>query len=234
MNVILDFFQSLTYAVKLVIKGKLYYYFIPSILIAFVFYLIASGGSSYGKLFEFMEDWWLIGWFIEQSKSLFSFIGFVLLEFIILVLLSPINSYFAEKTREDLTGSKINFSISVFLRSLKRMIIILCFALIIQLLLTITIWILSFAVGDQFYEIASLINISFFIGFSFFDFGLELNEVNRRDSWKYAKKNWLICILIGLVFNIGIYYPQEHGYLLLYVLSIILLPHLLGTQNSTI
>lgn len=220
-------FKNIPFAIHVILKRKLYLYFVPAIIISLGFYLLFSGGRSLGSSVSFMENWWGIGWILKQSKVFFSFLMFLFFEFLILVMLSPINAYFAEQTKEEVTNQPVVFNLGVFLRSLKRMVVILIFAFSMQLLITLILWVLSFAFGDYFYEFASLINIAFFIGFSFFDFGLELDEINRKKSWEFAKANWLTCVLIGLIFNIGIYYPQKHGWLMIYFIAIVVLPHFL-------
>lgn len=226
------FFSGLAYAVQFVIRKGLFASFIPSIALGALFYFLFSGGQTVGNSVSFMENWWGIGWLVSSSKSLFGLLSFFIFEFFILVLLSPINSYFAEKVREDLTGETLGFSMAVFLKSLWRMIGIFFLAFFMQILLSILLWIFSFLLGDHFKEIASLLNVAFFIGFSFFDFGLELNEVSTRNSWRYARKNWMACIIIGLAFNFGVYYPQKHDLILVYAIAIAILPHLLAIAAS--
>lgn len=232
MKTVSDFFKGFSYAIAFVHKKNLYPYFIPAILIAFLFYFIFSSGSYLGSGVSFMEDWWLIGWLVSSSKTLFGLLSFMIFEFFILVLLSPINAYFAEKTKSDITGEEVNFSLGAFLRSLRRMIVILLVGFLMQIGLTIIFWCLSFIFGDRFYEIAGIMNIAFFVGFSFYDFGLEIEEFSSRKSWQYARKNWLSCIILGLVFNLGIYLPQKNGMIMLYAAAIAVLPHLLTITAS--
>ncbi|MFT5819473.1 MAG: hypothetical protein ACI8ZM_000697 [Crocinitomix sp.] len=232
MKTIIAFINSIGYALRLIHQQKLCSYFIPSIILAILFYFLFSGGSYLGGGVSFMEDWWVIGWLVSSSKTFFGFLSFMIFEFLILVLLSPINSYFAEKTREDLTGKKIGFSLALFLRSLRRMLVILVVGFFMQIGLGVLLWFLSFFLGDRFYEIASIMNIAFFVGFSFFDFGLELDEINSKNSWRYARKSWLACITLGLVFHLGIYLPQKSGLIMLYAAVIAILPHILAIAAS--
>lgn len=232
MSIIKDFTAGFSFAIRLILKRNLWKYFIPSLFISSLFFLLFNGGLSLGRSLNFMEDWWGIGWIISKSKLFVSFLGFMILEFFILVALSPINSYFAEQTKEEITNIPTDFSIIIFLKSLKRMVVILLFAFFMQCLISLFLWAFSFVLGDQFYELASLLNVSFFIGFSFFDFSLELDDVNRKESWKFGKKNWLSCIVIGLLVNLGIYYPQKHDLIIVYFISIVFLPHILTIISS--
>lgn len=232
MSAIQTFFTSFIYAIQLVLQKKLFGYFIPAALVALIFYFIISSGNWISGGLNFMEDWWLIGWLIGAFKNLFSFLSFMLFEFVILVLFSPITALLAERTREEITGLSIPFSISLFLRAFKRMLAILTFAFLAQLIISLVLWLLSFFLGDTFYTIASMLNISFFIGFSYFDFALELDEVSSKESRKFGRKNWLACILIGLVFNLGIYIPLNYGWVVPYLLVITFLPNLLAISTT--
>ncbi len=232
MKASISFFSALIEAVQFIIRKKLFRYFIPSICLAILFYFIFSGGKALSNGISFMENWWLIGWMVKTSEQFFSFLSFFFFEFFILILLSPINAYLAEKTREDITGEKLDFSVAIFLKSLRRMLVILILAFIMQILLSFILWLLSFLLGETFFEIASLINIAFFIGFSFFDFALELDDINSRKSWRFARKNWISCVLIGLLFNIAIYYPQKHNLFIIYLIAISIIPNLLAIASS--
>lgn len=232
MNVISSFLSGIIYAVNLIIRKKLYAYFIPSIFLSLLFYMFFSGGRSIGDSISFMEEWKYIGWLVSSMKTAFLFISFFLFEFVVLVLLSPVNSLLAEKAHEDVTGEEIPFSFEVLVRSIGRMLLILLVALSMQLVLTIVLWLFSFLFGDTFFEITSMLNVAFFVGFSFFDFALELDEVKSRRSWKFARHNWIKCIFIGLLFNVGIYYPQKHDLLWIYLIGISILPHLLTIAAS--
>jgi uncharacterized protein involved in cysteine biosynthesis len=232
MTAISSFFSSFLYAIKLVINKKLFGYFIPAAIVAVIFYFILSGGNWISGSLNFMENWWVIGWIIGAFKSLFAFISFMLFEFVLLVLFSPITALLAERTREEITGESIPFSMSVFLKAFKRMIAILFMALLAQLLITVVLWLLSFIFGDTFYTIASMLNVAFFIGFSYFDFALELDEVSPKESRRFGRKHWIACILIGLTFNAGIYLPLNYGWTALYLIIITLLPNLLAITST--
>ena len=121
---------------------------------------------------------------------------------------------------------------SVFLKALKRMIAILFMALLMQLLISVILWLLSFILGDTFYTIASMLNVAFFIGFSYFDFALELDKVSPRESRRFGRKHWMACIMIGLVFNAGIYLPLNYSWTVLYLIIITFLPNLLAIMST--
>ena len=166
MKNILPLFSALGESIGFVIKQKLFLYFIPAILLSLVFYYMLSGAQSATSWLTFMEDWWVIGWIIGALEKTIHVIGFVVFEFVILVLLTPINSYFAEKVKEKFTGVKTEFDMAQLMRSLGRTAKILIIALSVEMLILFILWIFSFILGDSFYYVAALLISSFHISAS--------------------------------------------------------------------
>ncbi len=224
---ITDVFKYFFSSLKFVARKKLYIYFLPSIILAIIFYISMKGGQSMAQKLSFMDDWWLIGSLINSLESGIKTLSFFLFEIIILVFLVPINSYFAEKVKEDITGIKTDFDFGSLMRSLVRSIGIFIVAFGVEMILLLVIWLFSFLVGDLFNDIVGFVVTSFFIGFSFFDFGLELNGKNVSKSWRFARKNKIICLISGLIFTVSIYIPEGFGFSILFIVSISLVPHML-------
>jgi len=234
MKNIIELFKALGESISFVIKQKLYLYFIPAIFLSFLFYMSLRGAQSATGWLTFMEDWWVIGWIIGILEKTIHVISFVVFEFVILVLLTPINSYFAEKVKESKTGVKTEFDMAQLIRSLGRTVKILVIALTVEMLVLFILWIFSFVLGDSFYYIAAMLISSFFLGFSFFDFALDLEKVKSKDSWKWGKKNYILATLVGLIFSFAIYIPEESGFAILYIVSISFVPHLLVIASSLV
>ncbi|MFK8044427.1 MAG: EI24 domain-containing protein [Crocinitomicaceae bacterium] len=221
-------------SLKFVVKYKLYLFFLPAIVLAILFYLgMKSGASISGKL-SFMENWWVIGWLVKWLISGIKAVSFLFFEITILVLLTPINSYFAEKVKEDLTGVKVEFGWGQFVGSLWRSIQIFAVAFAVEISLIVLLWILSFAFGDWFYTIISFTVSSFFIGFSFFDFALELDFKKSKESWKWGQQNKILSLVAGLIFSVAIYIPEETGFLILFLITISLVPHMLTIATTQV
>lgn len=234
MKNITSLFKALGDSISFVFKQKLALYFLPAIFLSFLFYLSLRGAQSATGWMSFMEDWWLIGRLISAMTKTIHVISFVIFEFVILVLLTPINSYFAEKVKEKMTGIKTEFDMAQLFRSLGRTIRILAIALTVELIILVVLWIFSFILGDSFYYIAALLISSFFLGFSFFDFALDLERVSSKESWRWGKKNYILATLVGLIFSLSIYIPEQSGLAILYVISISFVPHLLVIASSLI
>ncbi len=230
IQVFTAFFDSL----RFVIKYKLYFYFLPAIILATLFYLSIQGGASISQKMSFMEDWWLVGSIIASLTSGIKALSFLFFEIVILVFLTPINSYFAEKVQEDMTGVKLEFGWGQFVSSIFRSVRIFAVAFIVEIALIILVWVLSFLLGDWFYRIVSFIVSSFFIGFSFFDFGLELDFKKSKESWQWSKQNKWLCLLTGLIFSVAIYIPEETGFLVLFLVTISMVPHMLTIAATQI
>lgn len=214
-------------SLKFVVKYRLYAFFLPAFILAVLFYFSVQGGASLSDKLSFMEDWWLIGSIVKALTAGIKLMSFLFFEIVILVFLTPINSYFAEKVKEDITGVKVEFGWGQFVNSILRSIRIFTIAFMVEIILIILVWLLSFMLGDWFYKVVSFIVSSFFIGFSFFDFGLELDGKKTKMSWKWAKENKLLSLVAGLIFSISIYIPEETGFLVLFLISISLVPHML-------
>ena len=113
-----DFLKSFAGSLNFVLKHKLYFYFLPSILLAILFYMSFKSGQSISNKLEFMESWWVIGSIVKGMESGIKLIAFLTFEIVILVFLTPINSYFAEKVKEDVTGIKVEFDFKQLVRSI--------------------------------------------------------------------------------------------------------------------
>ncbi|MFD1551970.1 hypothetical protein DNU06_01275 [Putridiphycobacter roseus] len=227
INQFLSIFKAFLGSLAFVVKHKLYVYFIPAIVFAILFYYSMKGGANMSSRMAFMEDWWVIGSIVRGMESGLKSLSFVLFEFVILILLTPINSYFAEKVKEDITGVKVDFGFGQFIKSIFRSIKIFAIAFSIEIFLLILLWILSFLFGDAFYKIVAFMVTSFFIGFSFFDFALELDAKNAKTSWQFGTQHKWICLFAGLIFSVAIYIPEETGFLVLFLFTITLVPHML-------
>ncbi len=234
MKNITPLFTGLRDSISFVIKQKLILYFLPAIFLSFLFYMSLRGAQSATGWLTFMENWWVIGWLIGAMEKTIHIVSFVVFEFVILVLLTPINSFFAEKVKEKMTGVKTKFDLTQLIRSLSRTIRILVVALTVEMLILFILWIFSFVLGDTFQYIAALIVSSFFLGFSFFDFALDLENVSSKESWKWGKKNYTLATIVGLIFSLSIYIPEQTGLALLYVVSISFVPHLLVITSSLV
>jgi len=234
MKNILPLFSALAESIGFVVKQKLYLYFIPAVLLSILFFYMLSGAQSATAWLTFMEDWWVIGWIIGALEKIIHVISFVVFEFVILVVLTPINSYFAEKVKEKYTGVKSEFDMTQLIRSLGRTVKILIIALSVEMLILFILWIFSFILGDSFYYIAALLISSFFLGFSFFDFALDLEKITSKESWKWGKQNYILATLVGLIFTFSILIPEESGMAILYLVSISFVPHLLVIASSIV
>ena len=221
------FFSELLRSVSFVFKKHLYLYFLPAVGLSILFYLSFKGGSGVANWLSFMEDWWVVGWLVKTLESIISAVSFMLFEFFILVLLTPINSILAEKMKEEVTGVKAVFSVGQLVRSVGRSIAIFAYAFTFEMMFLLVIWVFSFILGDWVSYWGGLLISSYFIGFSFYDFALELDFKSSKNSWQWGKQNKALVLVAGLLFSFSIYIPEESGWLGLYVISISIVPHLL-------
>jgi CysZ protein len=226
------FIKELLNSIGFVFKKHLYLYFIPAIFISLLFYWSVKGGDGITHWLSFMEDWWVIGWILKTLENVISAISFMLFEFFILVLLTPINSILSEKMKEEVTGKAAKFSISQLIRSLGRSVKIFTVAFSVEMILLLVIWVFSFLLGDWFSTTIGFVISSYFIGFSFYDFALDLDLKSSKESWKWGKSNKWIVLIAGLIFSVSIYIPEKSGMMFLYVIAISIVPHLLTIATT--
>ncbi|HIP36060.1 MAG TPA: hypothetical protein EYG85_04330 [Crocinitomix sp.] len=228
------FLNELINSVGFVFKRHLYLYFIPAIMISFMFYWFVKGGGGITNLLSFTEDWWVIGWIVKTLESIISTVSFILFQFIILVALTPINSMLSEKMKEEVTGVKPTFSMAQLLKSIGRSIKIFTVAFSSEMILLLLIWFFSFFIGEWVSQIVGFVVTSYFIGFSFYDFALDLDGKTSKESWSWGKSNISLVLASGLLFSITIYIPEQSGLLFLYVISISIVPHLLTIATTAV
>jgi len=226
------FIKELISSIGFVFKKHLYLYFLPAIFISLMFYWSVKGGAGVAHWLSFMEDWYVVGWIIKALESVISAMSFMLFEFFILVLLTPVNSLLAEKMKEEVTGEGVKFSLSQIFRSLGRSVKIFITAFSVEMVLLLVIWLFSFFIGDWFSSIVGFIVSSYFIGFSFYDFSLDLDLKSSKESWKWGKANKWLVLITGLIFSVSIYIPEQSGLMFLYVISISIVPHLLTIATT--
>ncbi len=192
----------------LISKGNFLKYFIPGIIVTLFFLLIQNFTTV-----DIEESSNTTGWFssiLSKISTAFQFVMNQLYIFIILTVLSPINTMLSEKLDTKITGQKFKFSIVRLINDLIRMIFIVIIALILQLVFISLWWILArvLSINDSFiYTIVTFIISSFFFGFSFFDHSLERHEISVSGSIKFAFSNKLTMILTGAIFNLLYYFP---------------------------
>lgn len=188
-------------------KGKYLQYFVPGILVAFIFWHVFVILGTAESSVSFLNDIPLIGSILEYvlggAFGIIKFIVTQLFIFFVLTLLSPFNTLLSEKVAFDLTGIKHKFDFERLLSDIVRMIFIVTLAIILQLFFFLVYFVISSILGlGIFDEAVYFIISSFFYGFAFFDYSLERDQIGVIGSLKYAFSNILLVSLTGAFFLI--------------------------------
>jgi CysZ protein len=191
-------------------KGNFLVYFIPGVIITFLF---ISVNLITNTLFGGNEITESANWFSSIFSKVGSIIDFMLTQlyiFIILTLLSPFNTILSEKLDTKITGQKFSFSFLRLINDFLRMILIVIISLIIQFVCIGIWWIIAWILNIDntfLYDCIAFLISAFFFGFSFYDHSLERYEINVFGSIGFAFSNVFLIIVTGSLFKLFYYFP---------------------------
>ncbi len=212
MQAIIYHIEAIRFVLKALFKGKMLFYFIPSIIICFIFYSLFGIFASIFKIFSFLEYIPWAGKFlvagVTSFVSLLSFLWSQIMVFVILILLSPINTMVSAKTEYMLNGQKTTAGCAQFFNEMFRMVWLSLIAICLEFGLLFLIYIFSwfFPLGIVSIILTTTIS-SFFMGFAFFDYSLERHQINIGGSLGFAFKKPLYVLLSGAIFNLIYFIP---------------------------
>jgi CysZ protein len=192
-------------------KGKYLLYFIPGLLIGLLYWQVDTYFAEL-TIQEISDDAaWYSRWYDKSINAGISFSQTLLSQafiFIVLTVLSPLNTFLSERVEEDLNGRSFGFDLTRFIMEILRMVGVVILALSLEFLF-MGIWgILSWVFGLDFFDsIMYFILASFFYGFSFYDYSLERHSIGIGSSLKFAKNNWLNTLMTGAIFTVMIAIP---------------------------
>ncbi len=208
--------KSLKEAVKIFIKvkfkGKFMIPFAVTFIIFIAYYFFGGLISDcifnlYDKKFQ-NTGIYLDGFIKILLRILIIIIEILIFKFLYLTLISPYLGLYSEKIEEFYRGNSYKSSIMDEIIFFIRGIIINFIFLILELLLTLGIFLLSFFVlGQLLGGIFSIFIEAFFIGYSLLDSCLERRKLDVKSSLKWAKKDYKSIMLIGLVFMLIMVVP---------------------------
>jgi len=219
-------FQSFLKAPRFILKHKLGWALLVPIFLNIIF--LSLGFGIFSSLSNLSSDYLttyletaLDGF--EGSGVVLSFIrgllwvlfelAFLLLYayvggFIVLMILSPLLAYLSEKTEELIDGTTYPFSWPQFLKDIWRGILVALRSLFYELLLTLTIFIVTLIpvvnlVGPALFFLVT----SYFYGYSFLDYNLERRRLTSKHSESYVFKHKGMAIGVGAPYALLLIIP---------------------------
>jgi len=197
--------------IEILKNGKIWLYFIPSLLVCLFFLLLRSIfhlGETSEQLLNDSTSWYQF--LFGKIGALLDFFITQLYIFIVITILSPVNTMLSEKVDTLLTGNKFTFSLLRLFNDFVRMIFIVIIALTIEFSILIAWWLFAFIfglTGTLFYEIITLFIGAFFFGFTFYDHSLERYQVGIFQSIGFAFTKIPLVLTTGIIFKTLYYFP---------------------------
>lgn len=207
MKLFTNHINSIIESLKLLAKGKFLLFFIPGILVSFIFFLISAFVHFIFDLLSYTGEIPWIGESLKmgvESVDGWSEVALIyILQFVVLTLLSPFNTLLSEKLENEITGSKFSSGLKQIIKDMIRMFQILLLGLVIDIFLFI-IWDLTVANIFNVEAITPyylLVINSFWFGFAFYDFSLERHKIGSGKSYGFAIKHFGYMIVTGALFT---------------------------------
>lgn len=212
MNALKDHYFAIKRSFSLLFQGHFLLYFIPGLLLAFLFLIFSEGLSLVNSSLSFLGNTPWIGQYLGAAvNSTFGWVyGFSLFlyQFTILLIYSPFNTLLSQKLEAKETGIELTYNWIQIFKDILRLLGIVFIGgflyLCIYLIWMIFSWILGLSILSPF---VSLLLVGFFTGFNSYDYSLERNKIGVIESWGYAFRHPLHMILTGLIFTFLLYIP---------------------------
>ena len=208
-------------SIRFVFKNKMAWSLIVPVVLSILLFVIAQ--SYVNDLAEYLKSFTNEWGFIQNSKFLGGFfkgliafiteLVFIILfaylgGYIVLMRMSPLLSYLSEKTEQILTGNEYQFSAKQMLKDTARGILMALRNMIIETLIVIPAFILSFVpVIGIFAGLFMFLLSAYFYGFSFIDYINERQKLNIKQSVQTVRKYKWIAIANGSVFALPLVIP---------------------------
>lgn len=207
MKAIIFHSKAITTLISQLLKGKYLIYFIPGLVISIIYFWLTSRFLSYSGDDSFLNKVPLVGEYlvvgVKKTVSIFGFIVDQIYVFIILTLLSPVNTYLSENVDKDLTGQNFEGGVIKFVNDFIRMLFVVVLAISMELILISTWWILSWMFSLQTtYEIGAYLIAAFFFGFSFYDYSLERYDKGVFSSLGFSFGKLFMVTITGVIFKL--------------------------------
>ena len=222
--------KSYVKAISLIFNNNLWIYFIYPLVISVLLFL--GGFSIAHSLSDFIEKW-IVGFVNPENsnaswihyftgflhfflsiglKIMFYFVFLAFSKYILLIVMSPIMSFFSERTEKILTGKKYLFNATQFLKDIIRGIGIALRNMLIEFSLIILCFlILWIPIVGWLSPIFLLIVSYYFYGFSMMDYVNERRKLNISQSVQFIRRNKGLAMGNGFIFSLLFAIPIKIG-----------------------
>ena len=215
-----NFFEMLTFK-------SVQAYIIPGAIVTIIYATFMWSMGWLGSTTDINPD--ELGWSAKLMHWLTSgakWFSTMLFEFVVITLFSPIMSMLSEHVDNIFTEEEPKFSVVRFVRELLRTVGILItgfiFSSLVMMIWSLFAWISDFKAITPY---ILFVLKAFFIGFNFFDYSLERDQVSVGKSWRYGFNRPLLMLLTGGLFSLIFAIP---------ILGVMLAPYLVTVLSTII
>jgi CysZ protein len=208
------FLNSVVFTLKKGKDPKIALYLIPGAIFGLIFWEIYFVLYQIENVIRVIENIPLIGkalsWILIAPIDLIQFILIQVLTFVVLTLLSPINTFLSERIEFQLTGKQFPFSLSIVLRDFWRMLRVVTSLLLLEFFFLFVYWLVLgwYNPINWIDDLVFFCIAAFFYGISFFDYSFERHGLGLSKTMRYAKSNlWLMLFSGGfflVIFSIPV------------------------------
>ncbi|ASS50274.1 MAG: hypothetical protein A3D31_11960 [Candidatus Fluviicola riflensis] len=205
MKVITNHIYGIKATFETLAKGKLWIFFVPGLAVGLMFFSMLSvtetieGTTSWTKNIWFFGDYVSsgIGWIFDRIEDIL----YVIIQFIVLTLLSPFNSFLSEKFDSEISGREFKTSFIQILNDLLRAVFVVMIAITFEITCIIGWWMLSWIPGLGYLDpIMYWLISAFFFGFAFYDYSLERHGVSTLGSIGFSFSKMSYMLVTGSIF----------------------------------
>ena len=218
--------QAYALALRMLFSKKFAWFLLFPMIVMVMLFIVGNVASGYlgvgmSSWFSQQVSFWIegiswlqwlddvAGWLVWLLAKLVYFFFFVMFSgYIVLIIMSPVYSWLSERVEMELTGRNYPFSLKQLLRDIIRGILITMRNMVVQAVIAIVLFIISFIPLVGFLTPFLILFVSsYFYGFSFLDYAIERKKLNVRDSVRYVNRNIGETTGVGFIFAIALMIP---------------------------
>ncbi|MDH4474611.1 MAG: EI24 domain-containing protein [Fluviicola sp.] len=204
MKVIENHIYGIKATVETLAKGKLWVYFVPGLAVGLMFFSMLSVTGTIEGTMSWTKNIWGLGAIIGWLFDFIEIMLFWIIQFVVLTLLSPFNSFLSEKFDSEISGREFKTSFIQILNDLLRAIFVAFIAIVLEITCLLGWFMLSFILpgSDYLDPIMYFLIGAFFFGFAFYDYSLERHGVSTLGSIGFSFSKMSYMLVTGSIFQL--------------------------------
>jgi CysZ protein len=201
-------------AIPLFFRYRLYPFAVVPLLLALILHTGNTLILSHETVPEatlFLEKLWL--WTAIAFKTIFGILVYTVGNFLVLLILTPLYTYYSERCEKRVSGKEIPFDLFQFLKDVFRAIGLSTRNIMLQSFWILLLYILTHSLFDEFeqilFTIGTFLVAAYFYGFNFLDYSLERKKLNYHESILFVRKHKGLALSIGACYSFTMLMPAN-------------------------